>query len=165
MHVFELLEKARKWISHNYYRSRIQGKNASLSLKGNVNIVSPKMMTVGENCCINDGVQIHAGGGITLGDNVTISMGAKLITRSYDTKDWFGQCQKIEQEMSHVERAIFLNDHTWVGAGAIILPGVCVSGKGVIVSAGTVLSKNIEEDYVLVAGSPARIVKKYPQGK
>ncbi len=165
MHVFVFFEKAKKWLSHSYYKSKIQGKKDTLSLKGHLSIVCPEMLTVGENCCINDGVQIHAGGGITLGNNVTISMGAKLITRSYDTKSWFEECQKNEHEMSHIERPIYLNDHTWIGAGAFVLPGVRISGKGVIVSAGTILSKSIDESYVLVAGSPARIVKRYSQGK
>ena len=160
----KFLKKRKKWLSHRYYKSKIQGKNNTLSLKGHLSIVSPEKLTVGDNCCINDGVQIHAGGGITFGDNVTISMGAKLITRSYDTENWFEQCKKNEPEMSHIERSIYLNDHTWVGAGAVILPGVCISGKGVIVSAGTILSKNVEESYVLVAGSPARVVKRYSQG-
>lgn len=92
-------------------------------------------------------------------------MGAKLITCSYDTSRWKEQCAKIEPEMSHIQSSIVLNDHTWICAGAIILPGVNITGRGVIVSAGTVLSKDIDEDYVLVAGSPAKVVKHYCDGE
>ena len=44
---------------------------------------------------------------------------------------------------------------------AIILPGIQIRGKGVVVAAGTIVTKNVDEDYVLVAGAPMRIVKKY----
>ena len=153
MCLFIIIEKAKKWMGHKYYRSKIQGKKETLAMKGTISIVSPQKITVGANCCINDGVQIHAGGGITLGNNVTVSMGAKLITRSYDTHDWYEQCQKNEYDKNHIEKSIFLNDHTWIGAGAIVLPGVHITGKGVIISAGTVISKDIEEDYLEFPGS------------
>lgn len=75
--------------------------------------------------------------------------------------DWCEQCLKDEPDMGHEEKPVFLNDHTWIGAGAIILPGVHITGKGVVVAAGAIVTKNIEDDYVLVAGSPAHVVKAY----
>ena len=147
---FLLLDKTIKLLSHRYYQHKIKGETSSLSLKGYISITSPEKINVGRCCCVNDGVQIHAGGGITFGNNVTISMGAKIITRSYDTSDWVCQCDLDEPEKTHVERPVFLNDHTWIGAGAIILPGVNITGRGVIVSAGTILSKDIDDDFVLV---------------
>lgn len=57
--------------------------------------------------------------------------------------------------------SVYLNDHTWIGAGAIILPGVQTRGKGVVIAAGVIVTRNVEDDYVLLAGSPAQIVKTY----
>ena len=164
MYLFELINKAIKWMSHRYYQSMIRGETTTLSLKGHISITCPEKIKVGRFCCINDGVQIHAGGGITLGDNVTISMGAKLITRSYDTSNWIAQCNKIEPEKNHYEKPIVLGDHTWICAGATILPGVTISAKGVVVGSGTVLAHDVTENYVLVAGAPARIIKRYNEG-
>ena len=45
----------------------------------------------------------------------------------------------------------------WIGAGATILPGVCV-GKYAIVGAGSVVTKDVP-DYAVVVGNPAKIVK------
>ena len=96
-------------------------------------------------------------GGVTLGNSVTISTGAIVLARQYRMSDWREQCS----DMDHEEKPVFLNDHTWIGAGAIILPGVQIKGKGVVVAAGTIVTKDINEDYVLVARSPMRIVKSY----
>lgn len=159
--LYRLAHRAVNWISHKYYVSQIKGHASTLLLKGRISILFPEKLTVGSNCCINEGVLIHCGGGLQLGNNVTISMGAKLITRSYVTEEWKSQCEKQEFEMDHVEKPIWLADHTWIGAGAMILPGITISGKGVIVAAGAVVTHDIKEDYVLVAGLPAKVVKRF----
>ena len=55
---------------------------------------------------------------------------------------------------------IRLHRDCWIGAGAIILPGVTV-GEGAVVAAGAVVSRNVEP-YAIVAGVPARPVKNRP---
>lgn len=144
--------KLLNFMSHQYYKSKIRGNVDSLSIKGRSHILYPEGIKVGKNCCINDSVIMHCVGGVRLGDNVTISTGAKLITRSYDTLDWRTQCQVDEPEMKHISDEISLADHTWVGAGATILPGVKITGKGVIVAAGSVVTKDVDEDFVLIGG-------------
>ena len=99
--------------------------------------------------------------GVTLGNDVTISTGAIVLARQYKMENWKEQCAKDEPDMEHEEKSVFLNDHTWTGAGAIILSDVHINGKGVVIAAGTIVTQNIDEDYVLVAGAPARIVKEY----
>ena len=53
---------------------------------------------------------------------------------------------------------ITLEDHVWVGAGAIILPGVTV-GEGAVVAAGAVVTKDVEPR-TMVGGVPAKLIKK-----
>lgn len=48
--------------------------------------------------------------------------------------------------------------NVWIGARAIILPGCKRIGKGVIIGAGSVVTKDIP-DYAIVGGNPARVVK------
>ena len=43
---------------------------------------------------------------------------------------------------------------------AIVLPGVRITGNHVVVAAGAVVTKDITESRVIVAGNPARIVKR-----
>jgi acetyltransferase-like isoleucine patch superfamily enzyme len=47
-------------------------------------------------------------------------------------------------------------DHAWIGARAIILPGVTV-GEGAVVSAGSVVSRDVPP-YTIVAGNPAEVI-------
>lgn len=55
-------------------------------------------------------------------------------------------------------RAILIRQGAWLGANAVILPGVCI-GKNAVVAAGSVVTRDVP-DYCVVAGNPARIVKR-----
>jgi acetyltransferase-like isoleucine patch superfamily enzyme len=62
------------------------------------------------------------------------------------------------------EAPIHIGDGTWVGARAIILPGVTI-GRRCLIAAGAVVSRDVPDD-TLVAGNPARVVRDlvYPDG-
>lgn len=51
-----------------------------------------------------------------------------------------------------------VEDDVWVGHNAIILPGVKTVGRGSVVAAGAVVTKDVPR-YVIVAGNPARILR------
>lgn len=51
-----------------------------------------------------------------------------------------------------------IGDDVWIGARAMILPGCKHIGKGVIIGAGSVVTKDIP-DYAIVGGNPAKIIK------
>ncbi|WP_353550649.1 acyltransferase [Sediminibacterium sp. KACHI17] len=55
------------------------------------------------------------------------------------------------------DEAVVLKRGCWIGANSIILPGVTI-GVNSIVAAGAVVTKNVP-DHVIVAGSPAKIIK------
>ncbi|MEN6551326.1 MAG: DapH/DapD/GlmU-related protein [Methanobacterium sp.] len=54
-------------------------------------------------------------------------------------------------------KPVIVEDHVWIGARVIVLPGVTI-GKGSIVGAGAVVSKNVPP-YSVAVGNPARVVK------
>ena len=65
-------------------------------------------------------------------------------------------------EKIHVEDLpVHIGNHCWVGANAIILPGVKITGEYVVIGAGAVVTKDITESRVVVAGVPAKIIKRY----
>ena len=64
----------------------------------------------------------------------------------------------------HVQAPVVIGDGTWVGARAMVLPGVTI-GRRVVVAAGAVVTRDVPDE-VLVAGNPARVVRSlaYPAG-
>jgi len=52
---------------------------------------------------------------------------------------------------------VTVGDGVWIGAGALILPGVCV-GRGCIVGAGSVVTKDLPE-FTVCVGNPCRPVR------
>ena len=57
-----------------------------------------------------------------------------------------------------VTKNVVIEDDVWIGANAMILPGAHIR-KGSVVAAGSVVTKAFDEEAVLIAGNPARIVK------
>jgi acetyltransferase-like isoleucine patch superfamily enzyme len=59
-------------------------------------------------------------------------------------------------------KPITVGSDTWVGGGAIILPGVSI-GNNCVVGAGSVVTKDVAP-YTVVAGNPARVVRRLDAG-
>lgn len=93
-------------------------------------------------------------GAVKIGDNVM--MGPDVIILS-NNKVFDSQIVPMCLQGRTEDNPVVIGDDVWIGARAIILPGVHV-GKGAIVGAGAVVSKDVPE-YAIVAGNPARIVK------
>ncbi len=113
-------------------------------------IIGVPQITVGNNFYLN--THCHILGEITIGDNVQI--GPKVVIWGQDhgiNKD------QLICEQVRVSLPITIGDDVWIGTHAMILKGISI-GKGVVVGAGSVVTKNIP-DYAIVVGNPARIVK------
>lgn len=54
-------------------------------------------------------------------------------------------------------RPVRIGNDVWIGANAVIMPGICI-GDGAIIGAGAVVTKDVE-DYAIVGGVPAKIIK------
>lgn len=135
----------------------LNAKDKNLKIFGPITIKNAEKIVIGENCRINDHAFLHGGGGIVIEDGVTISAYAKIISYGYDTSNW----KENYLVKNHVPGPIHIGKGAWIGAGAMILPGVKISGKGIIIAAGSVITKDIAEDFVLVGGTPARVLKSY----
>lgn len=93
---------------------------------------------------------IIAKGGVTLGDNVILSVGAKILTSSLKIED--GIIQK-----RHIHKPVKLGDRVWIGSGAIICPGVTI-GENTIIGAGSVVTRDIPGNCI-AAGVPAKVIR------
>lgn len=54
-------------------------------------------------------------------------------------------------------RPVIIGNDVWIGANAIILPGVRI-GDGAVIAAGAVVTKDVD-DYAIVGGVPARVIR------
>ena len=127
-----------------------------LEVFGEVDVSYPERITIGDNCKLNHRVYLNARSGITIGDDVSISYDAKIVSTGYDLEHWIQTGERIHFE----DKPIYIGNHCWIGTGATILPGVHITGEYVVVAAGAVVTKDIAESKVVVAGSPAKIVKR-----
>lgn len=133
------------WVRHWYLRRilRIQiGRRTAVHMGC---FFTAKHVTIGNNCVINRHCYIDGRGGIQIGDNVSISPQAYLVSLTHDPQD---------SAFAVIPRMVRIEDCVWIGVRAIVLPGV-VLGQGCVVGAGAVVTKNVEP-YVIVAGVPAR---------
>lgn len=88
---------------------------------------------------------------VILGDRVSIAPRVTLVTSSHPNNSRI-------REFAPVQRgAVVIESDAWIGAGAVILPGVTV-GRGAIVGANAVVTANVTSLHV-VAGQPARTIQ------
>jgi len=120
------------------------------------------VLKFGKNVQLNDYVHITAMSGVTIGDNVL--MASKIFisdcthgSYSGDINDSHPDNVPIDRPLS--TRPILIEDNVWLGEFVSVLPGVTI-GKGTIVGANSVVSKDLPK-YVIAVGSPAKPIKKF----
>ncbi|WP_455593370.1 acyltransferase [Bacteroides sp.] len=91
----------------------------------------------------------HIGNHVNLAQNITVSG----LSHNFQDVD------KRIDEQGVSTALITIEDDVWVGANAVILPGVTI-GKHSVVAAGSVVSRSIPP-YSLCAGVPAKVIKQY----
>ena len=120
-----------------------------VNIKPGVNVKYPWRLHLGENAWIGEGAWLDSLEQISIGANACVSQGAYLCTGNHDWSDTaFGL----------IVKPITVEDGAWIGARAVLLPGVVV-GSHAVVAAGAVMSKNADA-WTIYSGNPARAVKK-----
>jgi acetyltransferase-like isoleucine patch superfamily enzyme len=153
-----------KFQFYKYYYSKVlQGLGKDVQIYGPLKILCPEKVIIGNNCSINECVLIHGAGSVKISDSVTISAYAKIISTGLDLDNW-DQNSDSGPFKKHINAPIFINAGAWIGTGVIILPGVEISGTGVVIAAGSVVTKSIKENNVVYGGIPARKIKEINTG-
>jgi acetyltransferase-like isoleucine patch superfamily enzyme len=113
-------------------------------------VANPRNVAIGRNCSINHGVYILGRNMVNIGNDVVLSARCMLIDAGLDPETF----RDPSGPSYRPSTGIVVEDGAWIGAGAILLPGVTV-GRKAIVGAGSVVTKSVPAG-VVVAGNPAR---------
>ena len=108
-----------------------------------------KNIHIGKNVFINMGCKFQDQGGIFIEDGALIGHNVVLATLNHAASP--------KDRGSMIPAPIRIGKNVWVGANAVILPGVTI-GDGAIVAAGAVVNRDVPENTV-VGGVPAKVIR------
>ena len=111
-------------------------------------------VVIGNRCFLGDEVMLDVRGGITLGDDVTLSNRTTVVTHinvGFDD-------HPLQKSYPTKELSVTVQKGVYIGTGAIILPGVTI-GRESVIGAGAVVTKDVPSRSLAV-GVPAKVLKK-----
>lgn len=119
-----------------------------------VNLYFPDKLNHKGYLHINDENFIDARGGLDFGENVILAPKVCILTynHEYDNKNWLPYSPNL------VMKSVEIGNNCWIGYDSLLLPGTKV-GENTVVAAKSVL-KGEYPDNVLLAGNPARVIKR-----
>ena len=135
-----------------YFKLKLNKCGWGTTIDKFVTIKFGKNLSIGEYCSLNSFIHIWAGkAGVKIGDRVMIASHVAIssLTHNYETDN---MCFAPA-----IDKPITINDDVWIGAHSIIMPGVTL-GKGAVIGAGSVVTRNIPE-YAVAMGVPAKVIK------
>ncbi|WP_457286822.1 acyltransferase [Pedobacter sp. UYP24] len=132
-------------------------------------------VTIGDRCWIGNS-RLICRSGIYIGDDVFLSWGGYICDHDSHSIDFLERENDIKQQLQDFKcgkhlldnknwevvntKPIRINSNAWIGMNCIILKGVTI-GKGAIVAAGSVVTKDVP-DWTIVGGNPAKVIKEIP---
>lgn len=118
-------------------------------------------------CCINNavgdvtigddtriGIHCTVIGPVSIGHHVNLAQGCVVTALNHNFAD---TGKRIDQQ-GITTRRVMIGDDVWIGANAVVLPGVTI-GCHAVVAAGAVVTKDVP-DHCVVGGIPAKIIKR-----
>ena len=118
-------------------------------IKPRVNIKYPWLLEIGDYTWIGESVWIDNITEVKIGNNSCISQGAMLLTGNHDYK---------KTTFDLILGKIILEDGVWIGARAVVCPGV-YCGSHSVLTVSSVVSRNMGP-YMIYRGNPAVAIKK-----
>jgi acetyltransferase-like isoleucine patch superfamily enzyme len=118
------------------------GNNSTIHI--GARFYQPKNISIGEGTIIGDHATLDGRAPLSIGNNVDIASEVMIFNSHHDIHS---------NNMKPIEKPVEIGDYVFIGPRAIILPGVKI-GKGAVVAAGAVVTKDVKRTQV-VAGVPA----------
>lgn len=106
---------------------------------------------MGDNVYANFNFTVVDDGEVYIGDNVMFGPNVTIATAGHPIE------VSLRKKMLQYNMPVHIGNNTWIGAGAIILPGITI-GDNSVIGAGSVVTKDIPENVVAV-GNPCRVMR------
>lgn len=161
-----------KWLVNPFFHR--QGKNVTICRRTRIDVLPFNAFSIGDGSTIEDFATVNNGvgavcigrysrigisnvviGPVTIGNNVMLAQNIVLSGLNH-------QYQNVEMPISEqpvTTRPIVVEDECWIGANAVVTAGVTI-GRHSVVAGGSVVTKSVPP-YSVVAGNPARVIKRY----
>ncbi|WP_322971826.1 acyltransferase [Faecalibacter sp. LW9] len=109
---------------------------------------------IGNDVSINPFCILYGHGNLTIGNNVRIANSSVFIPSNHN----FQRTDIPIWHQGETSKGIILEDDIWIGTNVKVLDGVKIS-KGIIVGAGSVVTKSLNKEFGIYAGVPAKFIK------
>jgi acetyltransferase-like isoleucine patch superfamily enzyme len=144
-----LVRRIDHWLGlqrHAALISQLGACGEGVSIQSPVVINNPDRLRLGARVSLNAFVHIWAGGDVTIGDDTLVASHVAITSLTHDTR-------AEVYAKSLIAKPVVIGCNVWIGAHAVILPGVTI-GDGAIVGAGAVVTRDVAPRTV-VTGIPA----------
>ncbi|MGH9043448.1 MAG: acyltransferase [Acidimicrobiales bacterium] len=121
-------------------------------------LISNPIITIGDRCVIGRGSHIVGHWNIEIGNDVQTGPYVYITDQNHSYLD----PRRAIGEQMPVEAAVRIGSGSWLGTNVVVLPGTTI-GENVVVAASAVVRGEVPARCV-VAGVPARIVKRFVEG-
>lgn len=127
------------------------GRN--VNIERGANIFAGRHIRIGDNSGL--GVNSVIGGPIVIGKDLIMGPNVVIFrgSHAFDRTDMPMRLQGRQESVP-----LTICDDVWIGRNVIILPGCRRVGKGAIIGAGAIVTKDVS-DYAVVGGNPAKVLK------
>ncbi len=160
----EQLRRLEQLYDYNHTRPGEQERRAAL--------LKEMFAEIGEGCYIEPPFYAnHAGAFVHFGKNIYCNFGVTMVD---DTDIYVGDCTmfgpnvtvataghpvlpELRRQQYQYNASVRIGENCWIGAGAVILPGVTI-GDNTVIGAGSIVTKDIPAN-VIAVGNPCRVVR------
>jgi maltose O-acetyltransferase len=113
------------------------------------NFYNPVNVSIGKDTIIGDHAFLDGRARLTIGNHVAFASSVMIFNAEHQVDD---------PDFKAIQEPVIVEDYVFVGPRAVILPGVTI-GRGAVVAAGAVVTKNVPE-MTVVGGVPAKEIRK-----
>ena len=138
----------------NFFLRHVYGMDIAKGavMMGNFRLRRPSRIQIGKGTVVGERVELDGRASLFIGNHVNISSEVMIYTLQHDYK---------LPGFENAGAPVIVEDYVWLSTRSILLPGIRI-GKGAIVAAGSVVTKDVPA-FAVVAGIPAKQIGTRPE--